>query len=182
MGEETTGLKQQILQLLHQVLQKTKLNYPPAIGSFLRIFYEMEGLELSPALIMSVAQASFNEQTGISLLEKQLQVQSSPERGITGVCFTNLNLDFALTMRLAHLQIINGQNWTRNRLSSRSVKTNGSNLLPCIIPSMSTKFFRACTLKRLLQKTWLWVSYSKNVTSTATLDPTNRAMAHLSCN
>ncbi|GAB5585937.1 hypothetical protein Unana1_00837 [Umbelopsis nana] len=80
MGEETTGLKQQILQLLHQVLQKTTLNYPPAIGSFLRIFYEMEGLELSPALIMSVAQASFNEQTGISLLEKQLQVQSSPER------------------------------------------------------------------------------------------------------
>lgn len=81
MVEETSDLKQQILQQLHKVLQQTTLNYPPAIGSLLRIFYDMEGLDLSPTLIKSVAQASSNEQTGISLLEKQLQLKASPERG-----------------------------------------------------------------------------------------------------
>lgn len=82
MMEETASLRQQILQQLHSMLQRTTLHYPPAINSFLRIFYDMDGLELSPTLIKSVSEASFNEQTGITLIEKQLQTQTSPERGI----------------------------------------------------------------------------------------------------
>ena len=80
--EETASLRQQILQQLHSMLQRTTLHYPPAINSFLRIFYDMDGLELSPTLIKAVSEASFNEQTGITLIEKQLQTQTSPERGI----------------------------------------------------------------------------------------------------
>ncbi|CAO3672189.1 unnamed protein product [Umbelopsis ramanniana] len=80
MMEETASLRQQILQQLHSMLQRTTLHYPPAINSFLRIFYDMDGLELSPTLIKSVSEASFNEQTGITLIEKQLQTQTSPER------------------------------------------------------------------------------------------------------
>lgn len=82
MMEETASLRQQILQQLHSMLQRTTLHYPPAINSFLRIFYDMDSLELSPTLIKSVSEASFNEQTGITLIEKQLQTQTSPERGI----------------------------------------------------------------------------------------------------
>lgn len=82
MMEETASFRQQILQQLHSMLQRTTLYYPPAINSFLRIFHDMDGLELSPTLIKSVSEASFNEQTGITLIEKQLQSQTDPERGI----------------------------------------------------------------------------------------------------
>jgi hypothetical protein len=82
MIEETASLRQQTLQQLHAILQKSTLHYPPAINSFLRIFYDMDGLELIPTLIRSVSEGSSNEQTGISLLEKLLQTQVTPERSM----------------------------------------------------------------------------------------------------
>jgi hypothetical protein len=69
------------MQLLKKILLTTRLHSPPAIGSILRIFYEIEGADLSPTLINSVAQASSNEQTGICLLEKLLQQPNQNERG-----------------------------------------------------------------------------------------------------
>lgn len=54
-------------------LEKSTLYFPPVIGSFLRICFELDGGNIDSAVIKSVSDKSYSHHIGIALLEKQLE-------------------------------------------------------------------------------------------------------------
>ncbi|KAI9262203.1 hypothetical protein BDA99DRAFT_438677 [Phascolomyces articulosus] len=64
------GYMENIAKITHSNLEKSTEYYPPAIGSFLRICYEMPFAELSSSVIKMASQRSYNENIAIALLER----------------------------------------------------------------------------------------------------------------
>jgi DNA-dependent protein kinase catalytic subunit len=57
------------------------INFTPTIGSFLRIFFELNVTDQPERLIRSASSKSFNHHIGIALLENQLTTSSMPANG-----------------------------------------------------------------------------------------------------
>lgn len=53
-------------------------NFAPTIGSFLRVFFDLNITDLPESLIRSASSKSWNHHIGIALLEKQLDIISAP--------------------------------------------------------------------------------------------------------
>ena len=70
-----------IAKITQQNLEKSTLNFPPAIYSFLRISYDLCETNVPSQVINTVSQRSNNQSLGIALLEKQLiyYVEDQPQ-------------------------------------------------------------------------------------------------------
>ena len=63
-------------------MEESTKYFPPAIGSFLRICYEMPVVQLSSSVINIASQRSYNQHIAIALLEKHAlsHVDDDPEQ------------------------------------------------------------------------------------------------------
>ncbi|KAI8145657.1 hypothetical protein BJV82DRAFT_554475 [Fennellomyces sp. T-0311] len=73
--------KAEITKILQENLEKSTIYFPPAIGSFLRICYDLGGSFVPSQVINTVSQRSNNQSLGIALLEKQIiyHVEDEPQ-------------------------------------------------------------------------------------------------------
>lgn len=67
-------------QHIQNIFSKTTMNFPPFIGSCLRICYEINDIEIDPNMIRKACNLSSTESLGIILIERQL-LHTSSERG-----------------------------------------------------------------------------------------------------
>lgn len=65
-------------------MKQSILFHSPTIGSFLRIYYELDGSIMDSELIRNTSERSYNHHLGIAVLERQIERggQESNERGI----------------------------------------------------------------------------------------------------
>lgn len=70
-----------MLELVRKNLFQSIDSFPPAIGSFLRICYDLEDNQLESTLINSICEKSYNQHIGIALLEKQGILGIAPRQG-----------------------------------------------------------------------------------------------------
>ncbi|KAI9491166.1 hypothetical protein BDB00DRAFT_874560 [Zychaea mexicana] len=77
-----TGYRNEIAQIAHENLEKSKMYFPPAIGSFLRINYEIPTTGVSTAVVNTCSQRSFNQNIAIALIERQFlyHVEDKPKQ------------------------------------------------------------------------------------------------------
>ncbi|ORE12935.1 hypothetical protein BCV71DRAFT_230098, partial [Rhizopus microsporus] len=77
---EREEYKEQVAQCIINNLYESSLFSIPTIGSFLRIFFELDITNIESKLIKKVSTKSFNQHIGISLLEKQLLIGDTSEK------------------------------------------------------------------------------------------------------
>ncbi|ORE05303.1 hypothetical protein BCV72DRAFT_250689 [Rhizopus microsporus var. microsporus] len=77
---EREEYKEQVAQCITNNLYESSLFFIPTIGSFLRIFFELDITNIESKLIKKVSSKSFNQHIGISLLEKQLLIGDTSEK------------------------------------------------------------------------------------------------------
>ncbi|KAI9317523.1 hypothetical protein BX666DRAFT_1857295, partial [Dichotomocladium elegans] len=63
--------RENVLAIIRSNLERSADAFPPAIGSFLRICYDLNAKELTSPLVSALSKKSFNQHIGIALLEKQ---------------------------------------------------------------------------------------------------------------
>lgn len=71
--------KQQVIQYISDNLYESSLFFTPTIGSFLRIFFDLDVVNIESNLIKKLSIKSSNHHIGISLLEKQLCLGDTSE-------------------------------------------------------------------------------------------------------
>ncbi|CAO3576402.1 unnamed protein product [Absidia cylindrospora] len=71
--------KSDIVTTIDSNLNSSILFFPPTIGSFLRVFFELGGQNMSSDLIKVVSERSFNHHLGIAVLEKQIEKGTSTQ-------------------------------------------------------------------------------------------------------
>ncbi|KAG0180275.1 hypothetical protein DFQ29_000972 [Apophysomyces sp. BC1021] len=71
--------KRDILAILQKNLGRSSQNFPPAIGSFLRICFELGGTNMTSSLIRTVSEKSLSQHIGIALLEQDMDGKSTGE-------------------------------------------------------------------------------------------------------
>jgi len=69
-----------MIQHIRDMFSKSTMNFPPFIGSCLRICYEINDIEIDSNTIRKVCNLSSTESLGIILIERQL-LHTPIERG-----------------------------------------------------------------------------------------------------
>ncbi|CAG8489558.1 14379_t:CDS:10 [Funneliformis mosseae] len=79
LDEMINEYKKDIAQHIQDIFSKSTMNFPPFIGSCLRICYEVGDIEIEPNTIRKACNLSSTESLGIILIERQL-LYTSTER------------------------------------------------------------------------------------------------------
>ncbi|GES81504.1 DNA-dependent protein kinase catalytic subunit [Rhizophagus clarus] len=90
-SEEINEYKKTMGQHIQNIFSKTTMNFPPFIGSCLRICYEANDIEIDPNMIRKACNLSSTESLGIILIERQL-LNTSIERESKRLRTTNSSL------------------------------------------------------------------------------------------
>ncbi|RGB41839.1 hypothetical protein C1646_738849 [Rhizophagus diaphanus] len=90
-SEEINEYKKVMGQHIQNIFSKTTMNFPPFIGSCLRICYEINDIEIDPNMIRKACNLSSTESLGIILIERQL-LHTSSERESKRLRTTNSSL------------------------------------------------------------------------------------------
>ncbi|KAI9251048.1 hypothetical protein BY458DRAFT_559563 [Sporodiniella umbellata] len=77
--DKTEEYKHQVAQNIISNLYNSTLYFTPTIGSFLRIFFDLDITSIESSLVKKASSKSSNHHIGISLLEKQLMLGDVPE-------------------------------------------------------------------------------------------------------
>lgn len=81
-----------MLELVRKNIGQSIDSFPPAIGSFLRICYDLDDNQLESVIINSVSEKSYNQHIGIALLEKQAILGIAPEQ-CKSLCYSSLEIN-----------------------------------------------------------------------------------------
>ncbi|KAF7728429.1 hypothetical protein EC973_006107 [Apophysomyces ossiformis] len=68
--QKRSGYKKNTVAILEKILERSTQYFPPAIGSFLRICFELGGTNMASSLIRIVSEKSLSQHIGIALLEE----------------------------------------------------------------------------------------------------------------